>query len=231
MIYLRLKLHFREIVDKISEYNLLQDQNIDKLQQYFGSKECCHNFKNEFFEISDYEKNDTLYLNNEEDSNDQYFVLLTLVPVDEAQDEEVDCLWTSYTSKKASKMLAHKRLVKSLRLKIKNYLLILKTKNSYSKNRNLTVNEYNWIGLGGNYYITQLIRESCINEYIFEAIERLYNLQNQLMNILNNHYTIRNSLDTHFVVTKIDEIEKTLIDANVEISRKIIEIENSKVKF
>ena len=93
------------------------------------------------------------------------------------------------------------------------------------------MNEYNWIGLGGNYNITQLIRESCINEYIFEAVERLYNLQNQLMNILNNHYTIRNSLDTHFVVTKIDEIEKTLIDANVEISRKIIEIENSKVKF
>eukprot|EP00344_Euplotes_crassus_P000466 CAMPEP_0197013244 /NCGR_PEP_ID=MMETSP1380-20130617/65685_1 /TAXON_ID=5936 /ORGANISM="Euplotes crassus, Strain CT5" /LENGTH=193 /DNA_ID=CAMNT_0042437361 /DNA_START=147 /DNA_END=725 /DNA_ORIENTATION=- len=76
---------------------------------------------------------------------------------------------------------------------------------------------FNWICTGGN---ATTLADLEASHSLEPVLSKLYGLQNQLINILHNHYTIRNSLDTHFVVTKLDEIEEILIEARLQISRK-----------
>ena len=140
--------------------------------------------------------------------------------------KEVESGWQEYQEDTARKILAHRKLTRSLRLKVKNYLLNKKTQEGNIIENGLNMIEHNWMSLSDH-----IIKNLNISGDIFEVVKNIYSLQNQFFNIFNNHYTIRNSLDTHFVATKMDLIESTLIEAKLELSKRIYEIENPSVSF
>jgi hypothetical protein len=49
-----------------------------KLQDYYSTKETIMNFKYEFLECTDSDKNDALYFNVHEDAQNQYFGILSI---------------------------------------------------------------------------------------------------------------------------------------------------------
>ena len=66
-----------------------------------------------------------------------------------------------------------KRLVKHLRLKVKNKILSLKSNSVSSKHQSLKINEYNWISLSEYGDMKQAINEVSINKEIFEVVDEL----------------------------------------------------------
>lgn len=212
-------------ISVISQSDALQNENIEKFTAYFNDKQCCDQFKDEFFDIDDFQKNDTLYTDASDNANNQYFVMLFIKCHSENPQEVVKSKWEKYQNDKINKMLSHKILTKSLRLKIKNSLLTMKNNLSYKQMKSLSMNEHSWVCLSDHGNIQSLIKEASHSKDLFPVIDRLFSLQSQLFNILNNHYTIRNSLDTHFVSAKLNYIEEVLLEARINLSQKIQEIE------
>mmetsp|Transcript_670 Transcript_670/g.563 ORF Transcript_670/g.563 Transcript_670/m.563 type:complete len:352 (+) Transcript_670:2-1057(+) len=215
-------------VNAISEYNTLQIENAEKFFQYFGDKECCVQFKKDFLQIDDYDKNDALYLDSGENVNNQYFVCLKIKQASEDPIMAVNALAEKYEEEELAKVLAHLRLTRLLKLKVKNFTLKRRSKVALAQARDLGVNEYSWISLLEYGNIVELKEQSLAHDDIFETIEELYDLQNQLFNIFSNHYTIRHSFDTHFVTSKLNQIEQIVKDARKEISKKIYEIQKTE---
>lgn len=140
---------------------------------------------------------------------------------------EIGDQYKEYCNKNSQRILAYRTLSKGLKLMVKNFSLSLKSGPKVNRDISLSPCMFNWISLSWNSNVSgeiQKIEDLYGLEYL---IDRIYNLQNQFLNILNNHYTIRNSLDTHFVVTKLDEIEKILQRARNEISKAAL----GKVNF
>jgi hypothetical protein len=216
-------------ISVISQADFLQNANIEKFLQYFDDKRCCNQFKSDFFDISDYQKNDTLYYDADESAHNQYFTMFIIKPKSDDPKASVLKRWTDYCCTKSQRIIAHSRLTRLLRLKIKNFSLKLKTNNYGSQVKDLSMQEYNWVSLSDHGDIRELIYQMGCNDELKSHIGKMYMLQRQLFNILNNHYSIRNSLDTHFVVGRLDEINRILLDARLRLTKGFHEIKNSKV--
>jgi hypothetical protein len=63
----------KKVVKCVEESEYLDQENVDKFHEYFGTTDAIFNFRHDFLEISDSEKNDTLYYNIEEGIQNQYF--------------------------------------------------------------------------------------------------------------------------------------------------------------
>jgi len=187
------------------------------------------NFRNDFFEIDDYDKNDALYYSLDENANNQFLVMFNVKSLEGSSPEtDVQEKWNQYLNGKIGKMLAYKRLVKLLKAQIQKKEVYSKLKN-LSLKPHLRIDEYNWICLSEQGNFQELIKQAKINEELLEVVEGLIDLQNQFLNILNNHYTIRHSLDTHFVTSKLNKIEKILKEAREQVSEQILNIKYSQV--
>ncbi|CAI2383785.1 unnamed protein product [Moneuplotes crassus] len=211
--------------DIINE-GIIDQNNSSKFEEYFHDIESCQQFKADFSEIVDYEKNDTLYHEGTKDNN-QYLVMLTIREEENKTENSIDLKYSQYLHEDAQRILSTRTLIKKLKLPIKNFNLSLKSTSHIKRSDCVSPTTFNWMLLAGNvsaHEDLKAIHGSFAIEYL---IDKFYNLQNQLFNILHNHYTIRNSLDTHFVVTKLDEIEKILVEARLELSYR--SAENSKL--
>ena len=93
------------------------------------------------------------------------------------------------------------------------------------------MDECNWISLSDQGNIKHLIALIGPNKLILENLKTLYSVQRQLFNILNNHFSIRNSLDTQFVVGKLNEIHKILSDTRIFLAEKMNEIDFHQVNI
>lgn len=217
-------------IELISQSDVLQNENVEKFVQYFGDKDACDQFKVDFFEIEASEKNDTLYTDMREDASNQFFAMLLIKAKSEDPDKAVCEKHSEYFSSKAARILSHTTLVKSLRLSLKNFSLEIKS-NRVRNNRELGMNGYTWITMSDHGNVSQLVTECCNFVPLFPIIEKLYTLKLKLLNIFFNHYTIRNSLDTHFVAAKLNLIEDNLQEARLNLTERISEIEGVGVSL
>jgi hypothetical protein len=211
-------------ITAISNSEVLQNENIEKFLDYFGSKTACDQFRSDFYEIDDKDKNDTLYFDVDEDSHNQYFVILTIKQASVNPSEAIEQKWSDYNCEKAKRIIAYCKLRKLLRLKVKNFLLKLKTEKMVNVVTDLAMEHYNWISLDDDGDIRQIINAVSQEQVTFELIDELYKNQRILMNILSNHYSIRNSLDTHFVVNKLNEVNRVLNETRKTFTKKMTEI-------
>ena len=217
-------------ISLFSQSELIQNENVEKFADYFNDKNACIQFKNDFFEIDDTQKNDTLYFDSEESTNNQYFVQLFIKQKAIDQLKSVADKVDSYCSNKAMKMVAHRTLLKLLPQKVKNYKLKKNTEN-ISSTINLSMDCFNWVCLKSDENINQIMKIVCKDSKLLTYVESIYEIQNQLMNILNNHYSIRNSLDTHFVVGKLNETNAFLNYIRNYLTSSIAEAINGKVIY
>ena len=165
-----------------------------------------------------------MYYDINEDAHNQYFVMLFIKPESEDPATQLEAKWSSYQSNKALKMLAHAKLTRKLRTKVKNYLLRIKTDKEREVTKELSMNEYNWLSLNDAGDTKLMIQAFSGDKQTRKVIEDLYKIQRQLMNILTNHYSIRNSLDTHFVVDKLDDVNQVLNDTREFLVQRLQEI-------
>ena len=100
----RLTDHLANIIDTISYTETLSQENVDKFLQYYGGRDSCHQFKNDFFDISDYDKNDSLYLDSEDGARNQYLVLFSLQPAAEQSELCQQDEYLNYQNNKVIKM-------------------------------------------------------------------------------------------------------------------------------
>uniref|UniRef100_A0A7S3NYP2 Uncharacterized protein n=1 Tax=Euplotes crassus TaxID=5936 RepID=A0A7S3NYP2_EUPCR len=211
-------------IETISQTESLQNENVEKFIQYFGDKVCCNQFRIDFFEIEAPDKNYTLYNDISENANNQFFAILKITPKSASPDEVVEANYREYYCSKASMILSHRTLVHSLRLKIKNCILQINSAKHISR-RPLKMNEFVWISMSDHGDTRKIATECYRNADFYPAVEKLYTLKLELFNIFFNHYTIRNSLDTHFIAAKLNFIEDTLGEVRLTLSQKIQEIE------
>ena len=194
----------------ISNSEVIQNDNIEKFLEYFGDKNCCDQFKNDFFDIDDSQKNEALYFDCEEGAHNQFFVMLLIKPQSEDPKTAIDKCWQDQVNQKAVRILAHQKLRKLLRLGIKNYLLNLKSEKSKNYITSFKMEHYNWVSLFDKDDSQVAIKALYKNAETTKYLDILYSVQRQLFNILNNHYSIRNSLDTHFIMGRLNEVNQVL---------------------
>ena len=197
------------IIKVFSQSELLENENIEKFIDYFNDRNACSQFKNDFFEIDDTQKNDTLYFDSSDNANNQYFVQLFIKQKSKDQKKAVLESVNNYKSTKAMRMVAHCTLLRLLSQKVKNYKLKKNTENT-SIPANLSMNGFNWICLKSEENMNQVIKIASKDPKMLMYVDKIYEIQLQLMNIMNNHFSIRNSLDTHFVVARINETSEYL---------------------
>ena len=183
------------IIKVFSQSELLENENIEKFIDYFNDRNACSQFKNDFFEIDDTQKNDTLYFDSSDNANNQYFVQLFIKQKSKDQKKAVLESVNNYKSTKAMRMVAHCTLLRLLSQKVKNYKLKKNTEN-ISIPVNLSMNGFNWICLKSEENINQVIRIASKDPKMLMYVDKIYEIQLQLINIMNNHFSIRNSLDT-----------------------------------
>lgn len=169
------------------------------------------NFRNDFLSIDDEQKNDTLYYEVDQDSHNQYLVLLYIKSASEDPMESTQIAIEKYYANKNSMMIKQKQILRKMHQPFMNYILKIKTEKGLSLSRNqLKVFEHNWVSVNQTYNTHYALKLYHSNPSNAVYIEELYRTQNKLINIFNNHYSIRNSLDTHFIVNKLNEINKFL---------------------
>ena len=64
--------NIEKVINIFGESDYIEKENIDKLYEYFGTKEAISAFRYDFLEITDEEKNDTLYLDVREGAHNQF---------------------------------------------------------------------------------------------------------------------------------------------------------------
>ncbi|CAI2362242.1 unnamed protein product [Moneuplotes crassus] len=210
----------------ITTNEVIKTENIDKFCDYFEDRDKLMQFKSDFFQIEDYDKNDTLYHDPDNLSHNQFLVILSIVPSSENPQESVDLKWEEYTFQTASSLLAFRTLQKSLKLKVKNYLLKLKTEKAKFGQNNINMNEHNWISLNDFGPLDHLIHQCSTSKILRNAIEEATSVQNKLYNIFLNHYTIQTSSDTHFIASKLSQIEEEMLNARIDLAKQIYELDS-----
>lgn len=80
----------------LSESEYIDEENLNKFLEYFGSKDAINNFKLDFYEISDEEKNDTLFYDIHDKVINQYFVHLTIIPENKSNQILIKTIYKKY---------------------------------------------------------------------------------------------------------------------------------------
>ena len=226
--------YFEYFIEIYSETNILHNENVEKFVEYFGDQQACNNFRNDFLSIEDEQKNDTLYYDVDEDSNNQYLVLLFIKPVSEDSEQSVQDQFDKYYQGKVMKMIKQKIIMKRMHQPLMNFALKCKSKDKLWL-KNLSVHEYNWISVNQIYNSRYALKLLFSNSKNVENLKTIYQVQNQLINVFFNHFSIRNSLDTHFVVVKLNEINSFLqncfYDENEEEKVSLLKILISKTNL
>jgi hypothetical protein len=198
--------------DIFQECEYLEESNANKFNDYYGDMDAIAQFKNDFFDITDEERNDALYYDINDDAQNQYLVYLKINHVSEDPDQAVQKRYTEYVSNKKVQIMTHKRLAKRLAQLYKNVKLA-KITDSVQKNRNtLSLGNLMWIMTGFNQKLSYGLQLICQSEELKTVINKIENLLNQMYNVFCSHYTIRNSFDTHFVVGLIDKLNNLIMN-------------------
>ena len=159
--------------------------------------------------IEDEQKNDTLYFDVDEDANNQYLVLLFVKPISKDSEQTAQNQLDKYYEEKGMKMIKQKIILKKMHQPLMNFSLKCKNKDTF-RPKILSVQEYNWVSVNQVYNSSYALKLLFSNPQNVENLKTIYQTQNKLINIFFNHFSIRNSLDTHFVVVKLNEINDFL---------------------
>jgi hypothetical protein len=127
----------KDFYDLSADAGYLEKDNLDKFYEFFYTKESIVQFKSDFLEISDQEKNDTLYFDIHEEASNQYFVHFTFKKKNVSSSEIVHQNYTKYTQDKKIKVMALRRLAKRIGKLLKNVKLARKTDNIQKQKKEL----------------------------------------------------------------------------------------------
>ena len=211
----------------ISESEYIDEENLNKFTEYFGSKKAIDNFKLDFYEISDEEKNDTLYYNIHDKVVNQYFIHLTIVPVSNSKITSIAKIFQNYCDMKMIKIVTHSRIRKRLKKQMKNVALSRRNDNLLKQKEVLSIGNIMWIIQSQSTDLTNWLKAVCQNSQFQGVLKRVESTINKLYNIFCSSYTIKNSFDTHFVVDNIDKMNSLSIKARNDLSAKLADIYQS----
>ena len=173
------------ISEIISENEYIDGENINKYEEYYGSRDAFKNFKADFDEITDEEKNDALYIYPEEGTKNQFLVHLSLIPKSQNSNEVVNQRYIGYTQEKAVKMMTHRRISNRMNKVLNNVKLARKTFNIKKAVFNLSKSHSNWISQvnDGNYQL--LLNLLSKNQGVREILEKAESTMHLLLNVFN----------------------------------------------
>lgn len=205
-----------EFYDLCVDSELLHPDNLNKFYEYFTTKDAVGQFKCDFLDITDEEKNDTLYYDVHADSNNQYFVNLKIVLKDNANSNQIALgQYKRHTNSKTLKIINMYRIANKFSKLIKNVKLARKTDGFYNqsyrlnpgKSFRLPIVSIEWVS---ELLITQLSKPSEKEKQENgekSLTDTLHATLNKLYNIFCSHYTIKNSFDTHFIADAITRLD------------------------
>jgi len=198
----------------ISESEYIPMQNSAKFNDYFGSKTAIDNYRVDFFEISDEDKNDALYLNPDESVHNQYFVYFAVKPASGNKNEALRSSYDKFRDDKMVRIMTHNRLRTRLQKLLKNVLLRRKTDNIFKQKQAFTQSHLIWIIHNQDVDTTLMTRILCQNETLRELISKVEATSNKLYNIYSSSCVVKNSFDIHFVISNIDELNRASSQAS-----------------
>jgi len=208
----------------ISESDFIDEENFNKFNDYYGSRDAFCNFKDEFDSITDDEKNDALYFYPDEQAQNLYFVHLTIIPESDNPDGAAKEKYQKYLDEKRIRMVNHYRLSTRLNKKLLNVKLARKSFNINKEAYNLSISSQNWIFQGEDYRgVLKIIAKNTQAREVLEKVEATMHL---LFNIFNSHFAIKNSFDTHFIVSHIVKLNKIAIISRQQLEEKLHELQN-----
>jgi len=178
------------IASKISECDYIDEENFDKFIEYYGTKEAISNFRADFIEISDDEKNYSLYIDPHADSRNQFLVHLTLTQKDNNGDEISQKQYEEYISTKKIKIMTHKRLANRLQKYVKATKIARQNFNPYLAHFNLSQSHLNWIFNSQNNDSAEILKIlSTEGVVIREILRKVENTMHVLFNVFNRYFT------------------------------------------
>ena len=214
----------KQFCNLLSESEFIDEDNLNKFLEYFGSKEAISNFKLDFYEISDEEKNDTLFYDIHEKTINQYFIHLTIVSLNQNKQAIVASSYQKYMDLKLIKIITHNRLRKRLLKLLKNVILLRKNDNVLKQKEALSVGNIMWIVQSNTNDLTNCLKAVCQSNEFQSVLRKIESTMNKLYNIFCSSYTIKNSFDTHFIVDNISKINSISIKARNDLSAQLAEV-------
>ena len=110
---------------------MLDDDNLNKFTEYFCTKDAVLQFKTDFLEIYDGEKNDTLYYDIHSEAKNQFFIHLTVQPISPNHGEVAIAKYEQYIQEKNVKIISMKRIAKKMESLLNNFKAAKKSDPNY----------------------------------------------------------------------------------------------------
>ena len=121
----------KQFYDLASDSEMLDYDNLNKFNDYFCTENAVLQFKADFVEIYDGDKNDTLYYDIHSEAKNQFFIHLTVEPISSNHGEVAITKYEQYIREKNIKTISMKRIAKKMQGLLNNYKAAKKTDPHY----------------------------------------------------------------------------------------------------